>query len=60
MHGRRFALLFLAALGSACNDAEDGDAPVDACSAENVVDDIDDGVEADATAARAERTDLAF
>ena len=53
MHGRFFALLLFAAVGPACNDGEDGEAPVDACSAENVVDDIDDGIDAEAAGARA-------
>ena len=53
MHGRFFALLLFTAVGPACNDGEDGEAPVDACSAENVVDDIDDGIDAEAAGARA-------
>jgi hypothetical protein len=48
MHARRFTLLFLVAIAFACND-ESGGAPDDTCSAENIVDDVDDGVEVDAT-----------
>lgn len=60
MHGRRFALLLLAAVGSACNDGEDDQAPADTCSAENIVDDIDDGVDDEATGAQAAPTDLSY
>ena len=45
MHGPRFWLLLLATVASGCNDSDGGDAgqaPVDTCSTENVVDDIDD------------------
>jgi hypothetical protein len=60
MHGRRLALLLLAAVAFACNDAEEGDTPLDACSAENLVDDVDDGVEPEATAAQAAPADLSY
>ena len=60
MYGRRLALLLLAAVGSACNDGDEGDTPVEACSAENVVDDIDDGVESEATGAQAAPADLSY
>ena len=48
MHPRRYTLLFLVAIAFACND-DAGGASGDTCSAENIVDDVDDGVEVDAT-----------
>ena len=57
MYGR-FALLLLAWLGVACNDGEAGETSLETCSAENVVDDTDDGIEAVATGAQAASADL--
>ena len=63
MHGHRFWLLLLATLASGCNDSDGGDegqAAVDTCSTENVIDDIDDGVSDEATAAQAAPADLSY
>jgi len=63
MHGRRLALLLLAAVAPACNEGDagdDGQTSVDTCSTENVVDDIDDGVEAEATGAQAAPPELSY
>ena len=57
MHGRFFAVLLFAVVGSACHDDENGEAPVDTCSAENVVDDIDDGIDGEATGGQAAPAD---
>lgn len=56
MHGRRLALLLLAALAPACNDDDGSESAVDTCSEEHVIDDIDDGVEP----AQAASTDPAY
>jgi hypothetical protein len=59
MHAR-FALLLLAAISSACNEDAGEEAPRGTCSTENAVDDIDDGVVDDATAAQPAAPELSY